>query len=172
MFTFFKLFQSLVKTLHSDGSPAQIALGIALGAALGLTPLVNAHNLIVLLLLMALNVSFGAGLLGWALFVPIGFALDPVFDRVGRTLLLDTPSLTPLWTSWFNTPGIPYTNFNNSVVLGSLVSWLVLFLPVFALSYWLVGLYRRTLGEKVKGTRFYQALAASKAYNFYRMFQP
>ena len=172
MFTLLKLFQSLVRTLHSNGSPAQIALGVALGAALGLTPLVNVHNVVVLLLLMMLNVSFGAGMLGWALFVPLGFALDPFFDRIGRALLLETPSLTPTWTAWYNTPGMPYTNFNNSIVLGSVVGWLVLFLPIVALSWWLVALYRRTWGAKVKQTSFYRALAASKAYNFYRMFEP
>lgn len=172
MFGLIKLLQSLFKTLHSDGSPAQIAAGVALGAALGLTPLVNAHNLVVILLLMVFNVSFAAGLLGWALFVPIGFVLDPVFDRVGRQLLLDTPALTSVWASWFNMPGVPYTNFNNSIVLGSVVSWLALFIPIFALSYWLVGLYRRTLGEKVKKTKVYQAVVASKAYNVYRLFEP
>lgn len=172
MFTILKLLQSLFNTLHSEGSPAQIAGGIALGAALGLTPLVNVHNLVVVLLLMVFNVSFGAGLLAWGLFVPVGFALDPVFDRIGRTLLLETPALTPTWTAWYNTPGMPYTNFNNSIVLGSVVAWLVLFLPLFAASWWLVLLYRRTWGERVKRSRFYKTLAASKAYNFYRMFEP
>lgn len=172
MLTILKLLQSLIKTLHSEGSPAQIAGGVALGAALGLTPLVNVHNLVVVLLLMVINVSFGAGLLGWALFVPIGFMLDPVFDRIGRMLLLESPALTPTWTSWYNIPGVPYTNFNNSIVLGSVVAWLVLFPPIFAASWWLVVLYRRTLREKVKQSAFYKAVTASKAYNFYRMFEP
>lgn len=172
MLALLKLLQSLVKTLHSEGTPGQIAGGIALGAALGLTPLVNAHNLVVLLLLMVFNVSFGAGMLGWAIFTPVGFMLDPVFDRVGRTLLLDTPALRSTWEQWFNTPGLPYTNFNNTVVLGSVAGWVALFIPIFLMSYWLVGYYRTTIGEKVRQSRFYQAVAASKAYNIYRMFQP
>ena len=52
MIALLKLLQSLMKTLHSEGSPGQIAAGIALGSALGLTPLMNAHNLIILFLLM------------------------------------------------------------------------------------------------------------------------
>src|SRR5438105_7234792 len=115
MLALLKLLQSLIKTLHSDGTPGQIAAGIAFGAALGLTPLMNAHNLLVLLFLMTFNVSFGSGMLGWAIFTPVGFMLDPIFDRIGKSLLLDTPRLQPLWTEWFNTPGLPYTNFNNSV---------------------------------------------------------
>jgi hypothetical protein len=60
MLALLKLLQRFVKTLHSEGTPAQIAAGMAMGAALGLTPLVNVHNLIILGLLIILNVSFAA----------------------------------------------------------------------------------------------------------------
>ena len=95
----FKLIQSLFKTLHSEGTPGQVAAGLALGAILGLTPLMNVHNLIVFAFIVLLNVSFGGGMLGWALFVPLGFLLDPVFHRIGESLLM-APSLRGLWTAW------------------------------------------------------------------------
>jgi len=167
-----KTLQSLVKELHSDGTPMQIALGAALGAALGLTPIANVHNAIVLALLLVLNVSFGAGMLAWGLFVPLGFILDPVFDRIGHRLLMETPALTPMWTSWFNAPLVPYTNFNNTVVLGSVVGWLVLFVPIMLLVRFLVVRYRATYGERVRRSKFYKAVTASQAYNVYRWFTP
>lgn len=172
MLTLLKLFRSLVKTLHSDGSPAQIALGVALGAALGLTPIVNAHNLIVLLLLAVLNVSFAAGMLAWAVFVPIGFMLDPVFDRVGRMLLVDTASLRPVWTTWDNVPGLALTNFNNTVVLGSVVVWIALFIPIYFAARFGVIRYRATLGERIRNSRYYKFVEASQVYNVYRWFNP
>ena len=98
MLLLLKLLQQLVKTLNSDGTPGQIAAGMALGAVLGLTPLINLHNLAILGAIMVLNVSFPGAMLGWALAVPVGFVLDPVFDVIGRRLLLETPALTPLWT--------------------------------------------------------------------------
>src|SRR5918992_593490 len=106
MLTLLKMLQSLVKTLHSDGTPSQIAAGVALGAALGLTPIANVHHAVIFVLLAVLNVSFGAGLFAWAVFVPVGFMLDPLFDRFGRRLLMETPSLQPLWTAADNTPGV------------------------------------------------------------------
>src|SRR5689334_21933309 len=148
MLALLKLIQSLVATLHSEGTPRQIAAGFALGAALGLTPLVNVHNAIVLALLCVLDVSFGAGMLAWAVFAPLGFLLDPVFDRVGRALL-DAPSLRATWTTLENTPLVPFTNFNNTVVLGSVVVWLTLFIPIYFLARWLVLRYRATLAERV-----------------------
>ena len=172
MLTLLKLLQSLVKTLHSEGTPGQVAAGIALGSVLGLTPLVNVHNLLIAAIILVLNVSVGGAMLGWALFLPLGFALDPVFDRIGHQLLLETPALTPMWTAWFNTPVLPYTNFNNTIVLGSFVAWLVLAVPVFFAARYAVMRYRATWGERVRRSRFYNAVTASKAYNVYTWFRP
>jgi uncharacterized protein (TIGR03546 family) len=172
MLTLLKLLQSLVKALHSDGTPAQIAAGVALGAALGLTPIANVHNAIVFILLAVLNVSFAAGMLAWAAFVPAGFILDPLFDRVGHLLLVNTPALRPVWTTWDNTPGLALTNFNNTVVLGSVVGWLVLALPIFLLSRLLVIHYRATLGERVRRSHLYKAITATRVYNVYRWLRP
>lgn len=172
MVALLKLLQSLIKTLHSDGSPSQIGLGIALGAALGLTPIVNVHNLLILLLLAVLNVSFGAGMLAWGVFVPVGFMLDPVFNWVGHWLLIDASSLRPLWTTWDNTPVLALTSFNNTVVLGSFVVWLLLFVPIWLASRWAVVRYRATVGERVRQSHFYKVLSASQVYNVYRWFRP
>ena len=172
MVTLLNLLRSLVRTLHSDGSPGQIAAGVALGAALGLTPIMNAHNLIVLLLLAVLNVSFAAGMLAWGVFVPIGFMLDPLFNRIGQFLLVDATSLRPMWTFLDNTPGLALTSLNNTVVLGSVVFWLLVFLPLYFASRYAVVKYRATIGERVRNSRFYKALETSKLYNVYLWFRP
>ena len=39
MFTLLKLIQSIIKTPHSDGTPGQVTVGIAVGSALGLKAL-------------------------------------------------------------------------------------------------------------------------------------
>jgi uncharacterized protein (TIGR03546 family) len=172
LFLLLKFLQSLVKTLHSDGTPIQIAVGFAWGAALGLTPLVNIHNLVIICALALLNVSFGAGMLAMALFAPLGFLLDPVFDRIGHTLLVDTPSLRPMFERLDTSPVLALCNLNNTVVLGSIVGWLALALPTFFAMRYAVIKYRSTIGERVRRTRAYQTIVASQAYNVYRWFQP
>jgi uncharacterized protein (TIGR03546 family) len=157
MLALLKLIQSIIKTLHSEGTPGQVAAGIAIGSVLGLTPLLNVHNLVIFSLV--------------ALFVPVGFLLDPVFHPIGLHLL-QAPSLRPLWTAMTNTPLVPYTNFNNTIVLGSFVGWLVLALPIFFAARYGVARYRATIGERVRQSRFYKAVTASQAYNWYRMFRP
>ncbi|HEX9705416.1 MAG TPA: TIGR03546 family protein [Gemmatimonadales bacterium] len=167
-----KFLQSLIKALHSDGTPGQVAAGLALGAILGLTPILNLHNAVVFGLIVLLNVSFPGAMLGWALAIPVGFLLDPLFDRVGRLLLLETPALTSLWTSWYNTPVLALTNFNNTIVLGSLACALALLLPMFFGSRWAVARYRATVGARIRQSRWYQAVTASKLYNLYSLFRP
>ena len=171
MFALIKLIQSLFGALHSEGTPGQLAAGIVLGSFLGLTPLFNIHNAVIFAALVLLNVSFAGGMLGWALFVPIGFLLDPLFDWIGHSLLL-APSLRGLWTSLYNTPIVPLTNFNNTVVLGSLVFALLFSVPLFFVTRLGVIRYRATIGERVRQTKWYRAVMASKVYNVYRMFQP
>jgi uncharacterized protein (TIGR03546 family) len=97
--------------------------------------------------------------------------LDPVFDRIGASLL-QAPSLRPLWTSWYNTPLVPYSNFNNTVVLGSVVGWLVLTLPIFFAARYGVARYRATIGARVQQSKFYKAITASQVYNWYKIFRP
>lgn len=171
MLALIKLIQSLIKTLHSAGTPGQVAAGMALGSALGLTPLLNLHNLLIFSILVLLNVSFGGGMLGWMLFVPIGFLLDPLFDKIGLSLLAE-PALRDFWTGWTNTPLLPFTNFNNTIVLGSFVFWVVMAVPIFFAARYGVAKYRATVGERVRRSRFYKAITASQAYNVYKMFRP
>jgi len=171
MFGLIKLIQSLIGALHSEGTPGQLAAGLVLGSFLGLTPLLNLHNALIFAALVLLNVSFAGGMLGWAVFVPMGFLLDPMFDWIGHRLLL-AESLRGLWTSLYNTSIVPLTNFNNTVVLGSLVFAVVFAVPLFFLTRWAIVRYRATIGERVRQSRFYKALMASKAYNVYKLFRP
>ncbi len=171
MLTLLKLLQSLFKTLHSDGTPGQVAAGIMLGAGIGLTPLLSAHNLVLFAAIVLLNVSFGGGMLGLALFTPVGFILDPLFDRIGLALLRQ-PALASLWTDWYNIPLVPYTNFNNSVTLGSFTCWLALTIPIYFAAKVAITRYRATYGARVMNSRFMKGLKASKAYNVYSWFNP
>lgn len=170
MLALLKLIQSIFKTLHSDGTPNQVAWGIALGAALGLIPLLTLQNALIFVVLVMVNISFSAGMLGWALAVPVGFALDPLFDALGRYLLITRADLTPFWTRVLNLPLAPYTQVNNTVTLGATLAWLV----TLPLLYWGaragVAKYRATWGPRIEKSHFMRALKASSLYNVYTFF--
>ncbi len=163
MLVILKFIQNLVGTLNSDGTPRQVAAGIALGAVFGLTPLMNLHNLVLFGLALILNLSMSGVFLGWAVFIPVGFALDPLFDAIGKALL-GSGALRPLWTTLYNVPVVPFTNFTNSVVLGSFVFWLVTLVPFYFLWKWAVARYRERVYARLKQWRFFQMITASKLY--------
>jgi hypothetical protein len=52
------------------------------------------------------------------------------------------------------------------------VGWLVMAVPIFFAARWGVARYRATIGARVQQSKFYKAITASKAYNFYRLFRP
>jgi uncharacterized protein (TIGR03546 family) len=172
MLAILKIVQSIFKTLHSDGTPNQVAWGIALGAALGLIPLMTVQVLLVFVALVMLNVSFGGGMLGWALAAPFGFLLDPLFDAIGRYLLITRADLTPFWTRVGNLPVLPYTQYNNTVALGATLFWAVTLPLLYIGGRWGVAKYRATWGPKLEQSRWFKAIKASSLYNVYRWFSP
>jgi uncharacterized protein (TIGR03546 family) len=168
---FLKFLQSLFKALNSDGTPGQVGMGMAIGLAFGLTPLLSLHNLVVLAVAMLTTVSFPGVMLGWFVAVPIGFMLDPLFDRVGMALLA-SDALVPLWTWIVNTPVIALSRLNNSIVLGSLVVWILLILPAFFVFRLLVARYRVHVFAHIQKWRVVQIVKTSKLYSLYELFRP
>ena len=171
MYMILKLIQKLIATLNSDGTPKQVAAGIAIGTVFGLTPLINLHNLVIFAIVLFFKITLPAVMLGWFVSIPLGFALDPLFDRLGQQLL-DVLTLNPFWTTVTNAPVIALANLNNSVVLGSLVVWLVAAFPLYLIFRWAVARYHETIYARIKRTKAFQAMKASKVYNFYRLFRP
>jgi uncharacterized protein (TIGR03546 family) len=166
-----KFLQTLIKALNSEGGPGQIAAGMALGLAFGLTPLVSLHNLVVLAVAMLFTVSFPGVMLGWVIAVPIGFMLDPIFHSIGMSLLTND-ALGPFFIWVVNTPIVSLSRLNNSIVLGSLVFWLLSIAPAYFLFKWLVTRYRKDIYARLEKWRLFQAIKASKLYSMYEMFRP
>jgi uncharacterized protein (TIGR03546 family) len=166
-----KFLQQLLKALNSDGTPGQVGMGMAIGLAFGLTPLASMHNLVILAIAMLTTVSFPGVMLGWFIAVPLGFALDPLFDRVGMALLMND-SLAPFFTWVVNTPVVALSRLNNSIVLGSLVVWVLAIVPAYFLFRFLVARYRVHVFAHIQKWRIVQVIKTSKLYNVYEMFRP
>jgi uncharacterized protein (TIGR03546 family) len=172
MYWIVKLVQSLVKALNSEGTPGQVAAGIAMGACLGLTPLLSLHNLLIVGVIFFFRVSVPGATLGWLIFTPLGFALDPLFHSIGTALIADTAALRGVWITLYNTPVVALGNPTNTIVVGSVVSWIVAAIPIFFVMRWAVGRYRALIYERYKDAKVFRALKASKVYNVYRLFRP
>ena len=158
----------LIKILRSAASPSQIAGGLILGLMIGLSPsFLTLTNLFLVLLLIILNVNIATALFSYAIFSGIGYLLDPWFHSLGYYLLVNVEGLRGLWTTLYKEPLIPYTRFNNTVVMGSFVISLLLLIPVYFLSKSLVIKYREKLEPKVKNWKWVKLLKSNQIYQLY-----
>jgi uncharacterized protein (TIGR03546 family) len=162
-----KYIARLIKVLRSAASPGQIGGGFILGMIAGLTPFWSLHNLLVLLLIILLNVNLSMAILGLIVFSGFAYLLDPLFHDIGFFLLVDLSALKSLWTSLYNVPVLSLTRFNNTIVMGSLVSALILLLPVYVSTKRFVLVYREKIDPVFQKWKLVQAVKGSKLYGMY-----
>lgn len=162
-----KAIAKLLKVLNSDAAPGQISAAFGFSMIAGFTPFWSLHNLIVLLLVLVLRVNLSAFLLGMALFSGLAFGLDPLFHQLGlRVLTAD--SLNGIWSAMYNQTLWRIERFNNTILMGSLLTSLVLFIPLVLLSNILIRKYRGHVLAWVQRSRILLAFKASKLYGYYK----
>jgi len=160
----------LVKILRSGATPSQIGGGFILGMILGLTPFWSLHNLIIILLIIILNVNISMAIFGFAVFSGIAYIFDPLFHNLGFLLLADTESLRGFWTAMYNVPIIALSRFNNTLVLGSLVSSIILLVPVYFFSKKSVLAYRENVDPWFQKLKVVKALKGTKVFGIYEKY--
>jgi len=133
MFSFVRPLRALVKGLQANDSPRQLAFGVALGMLIGLTPKGNLIAVALITTLFAIKVNRGSGLASAFVFSWVGVLLDPLSHYIGG-LILTTAALEPTFAWLSELPVVPWTSFNNTVVMGSVVLGAFLFYPIYRAS--------------------------------------
>jgi uncharacterized protein (TIGR03546 family) len=157
----------LFKVLNSETEPGQISLGLCLAMVAGFTPVLSLHNLVVLLFVLVLRVNLSAFIASWVVFSALAYALDPLFHMLGQAILT-AAALTDVWTMLYNTVWFRLDRLYNTVVMGSLVFSLVLFIPCLMLFNLLIRRYREHILAWVRKTRVAQAIKATKIFTMYQ----
>ncbi|MCS7469052.1 TIGR03546 family protein [Stieleria sp. ICT_E10.1] len=127
-----KLFNNVRKAIAGRRFPHQLAGGVALGVLLGIIPHGNLMALIVLAALLCFKVNHA--LMG-VVAIAVSFVatrLDPYSHQVGEYLLTH-PSGSQWAAQAWSLPVVPWTDLNNTVVLGSFVIGSLSVLPLFAI---------------------------------------
>jgi len=155
-----------IKLLNSDTGTNQLAAGIAAGFILGMTPSLSLQSLLIFFCFFLFRIQAGAAMLSAFFFSFVAYILDPLFHTVGSSIL-EMPSLQGLFTQMYNMPIIPFTRFNNSVVMGSGIVALLLSPLVYIVGKALVIRYRVTVVERIKQTKAWKALKATTFFKWY-----
>ncbi len=164
---FLNIFSKILKILRSNESPNQIAGGFVLGMIMGMAPFWSLFGVFLVFILIIFNLNIASALLAYAVFSMVVFLADPLIHQLGYWLLADVQWLKPLWTYLYHAPLVPYTSFNNTVYLGSIVVSLLLAVPVFIAVKKFVVNYREKYEERVKNWKWIKWIKASKVYELY-----
>ena len=156
----------LLKALNSESEPAQISLAVCLAMLAGFTPFYSLHNLLVIFLVCILRVNFSAFILGFVFFSGAAYLLDPLFHKLGLWVLT-LPALEGLWAALYGQVLWHIARFNNTLVMGSFLSAVLLAAPLFFTLNALIRRYRQHILEWVRKLKIVKIIKASKFYEIY-----
>jgi len=171
MLLLIKFLSQIFALFNGEVSKKQIGAGYAYGAIIGLMPVAGIFPLFLTLLSFIINFNLPA--VGLAILVTKiqSFFVDPLSNYIGYTLLVKIPALKGFWTTLYNLPIVPYTKFNNTLVLGSFVFGVLSIIPNFFFMFWVVELYRTRFRDKVQQFKIVQIVKASSFYKYYLTFR-
>lgn len=156
----------LIKMLNSETGHNQLAAGVAAGFVLGMSPMLSLQTLLIFLIIFFFRVQMGAAFLAAFFFAFLHWCLDPVFSAIGSAVLTNE-SLLGLFTTLYNMPLVPFTKFNDSIVMGAGIVTVIASPFVFLISRMMIMKYREQVVERFKQTKLWKSLKATALFNWY-----
>ncbi len=160
--------KKLIKALNDNVSPNELAAGFVLGAIVGLIPKFNLLTILLYCVIVLLQVNISMALAATVIFAILGGLIDPISELLGFWLLSEVKPLQGLWTTLYNAPVIPFTAFNNTLVLCNFVMGLLLAVPLFLGFHRFVVVYRERYKEQLMQWPVMKAITASKLFDLYQ----
>lgn len=114
--------------------PHQLAWAVAFGLLLGVVPHGNLLALVILCVVLSLKLNHAMAALTALVVTFVAARLDPYSHQIGE-FVLTHPQLGKGAEVLWQLPLVPWTDLNNTVVMGSFLIGVVALLPVFALAY-------------------------------------
>lgn len=125
---------SIRQVIAGRNHPHQLAWGLALGVLVGVVPHGNLLAVALIAGVLALRINHAMATLTGVAVAFSATALDPYTHLIGRYVLTH-PELQTAWAQAWQLPLVPWTDINNTVVMGSLLLGLGAVLPTYAASY-------------------------------------
>lgn len=146
--------------LLKENEPYQIGLGIAFGFVIGIIPKNNLTAQLIFIIMMVTKANIPFAILTIFLFSSLSFIFDKITDPVGYFILTQN-SLSDFFTKLYNMPIIPWTDFNNTIVLGGVVLGVLFFWPVYILGNRFGVFYSERFRDKIKNSKIVKLLKLS-----------
>ncbi len=130
----YKLISTARRAIAGRKYPHQLAWAVAFGLMLGAIPHGNLLALMVLLVVLSLKINHAMAGLTAVGTTFVAAYMDPYSHQVGD-FVLTHPSVRETAVAAWQLPLVPWTDLNNTVVMGSFLIGAGALLPVFAVTY-------------------------------------
>ena len=159
---FSELWRAIMASVKGFDTPSQLALGVSLGLIVGLLPKDSLLPYAIGAIALLTNANLLTLILSVLFFSWVGPAADPLTHQIGGWVLaLD--SMESVWAWLYQVPLMPWTRFENTVVMGSLVLGILLSTVVYSFFRRFFELYGKTFFRLIFQNRFSRWLVGSPA---------
>ena len=152
----FKYIIQLLRALNANAKPSQIAHAFSIGLILGFVPKNNLLWYMLLVFFLFVRISKGGYFIMMILGALLAPLADPLFDKVGYAVLTFKP-LESFYAWLIDIPFVGFTKFNNTVVCGSLVCGILMYVPLFFLMMLFVKYWRKIVAPLFNNSRLAKA---------------
>ncbi|TWU50939.1 hypothetical protein Poly51_42320 [Rubripirellula tenax] len=129
-----KLLTTLRRAIAGRRYPHQLAWAVAFGLLLGIIPHGNLLALVLLVVVLSLKLNHAAAGLTAIGVSFLASRLDTISHQVGDYVLTNPKWAATIADAWA-LPLVPWTNLNNTIVMGSFLIGVVALVPVFMITY-------------------------------------
>ncbi len=129
-----KLLSTLRRAIAGRKYPHQLAWAVAFGLLLGVVPHGNLLAVAVLVVVLSLKLNHAMAALTAVGVSFVATWLDPYSHQVGDYVLTH-PSIRETAIAAWQLPLIPWTDLNNTVVMGSFLIGVAALVPIFVITY-------------------------------------
>lgn len=151
----FKYIKTFFTALNANAHPGDVAHGVAIGLLLALVPKGNLLWFFLFFLSLFIRINKGAFFLSLLLLAFVVPLADGPVESLGYAILSFKP-LAPAFGLLYDTPFVGLTRFNNTMVMGSLVAGLALYIPAYLASRAFVSFYRKRLQPRIVTSKVYR----------------
>jgi len=128
---------------------------------IGMLPKGNLTVMVLSFVVLATHTNLAAAGLSGALFTWAARWTDPLAHRIGSAIL-SQPAWQKDFARLYDLPVVPWTALNNTVVLGSLALGLVLFYPIYHLTWEAFNRHQTKIAAKLKDYQVDKVLAGAE----------
>jgi len=153
-----------ISVMNGNGKKSQIAAGFAWGLLLGLIPTGSFFWIVFFIISFFFNHNHASKILCMAFIIVLSPIIAPAVDAFGWEVL-HIEALQPLFTNMYNMPFVPFTKFNNTLVMGGLIGGALLWLPSFLIFMALIPLYRKYVATKIRESKIVKKILNSPLFN-------